>query len=304
MLLRVATAPAFRPCRPLSGREFGKHARRGFPFSRAAGFAPARWTSSEAIKPTSILPWHFVTKDWVRAILPYKGYAAYSLLSCGFMLTDVLALRFSLAVGYSLLTAYHLLQLSPLKIPLAGSLFFSLVNLYIGMKIYVDGFVALSEEEMQIYEKYFESSMSEREFKRVLEQGELLTTTVDEHILIRGEPNESLYMIIDGKAEVELDTDINGETMVIAEPCGSMLGEITCLGVAKVATATVTVTPGCRYLRWKSFAEMRNHLQREPAVLRALEVMIAKELATKLHRQTEMWVNERSVARRVTERIR
>ena len=63
-------------------------------------------------------------------VRPYLGNVAYAALAGGFLMTDIFPLRLLLVGGYSGLVSYHILQRTPMRIPLRWSAFFVAVNSY------------------------------------------------------------------------------------------------------------------------------------------------------------------------------
>lgn len=237
--------------------------------------------------PTPVLPLALVQKESVKSALPFLGNLAYMMLGMGFVMTDILWLRLTLAGGYLVLMSFHALQVRPLRIPMFGSIFFVFVNLSFGAKVFMQRYSHLDEVQAPIYKEHFEDDgMTRHEFKTLIRAGEVRLATERMDLVRMGEPHQFLVLILDGEVEV-----IIGEEMVVKVRSPSMIGEISFLSPGLAASATAAVLPGCRYVIWNR-EELYKALDNEPSTKHALEIkighMIAKDLGRKLAGTSQM----------------
>jgi len=221
-----------------------------------------------------MLPMGVVADARVQGALPWIGRIAYMTLAGGFLMTDIFWLRCLLTTGYISLTGYHLFQLRPLRIPLAGSLVFFFVNSTMAMWIFRERFMTLDAEEAEIYAEHFESTISIPDFKTLMSHGNVLRAK-DRRELVQAGQVADLFLILEGRAEVILE---NGETFFIEKQ--GLLGEVSFVN-GGVASATAVATPGCRYIVWPR-QRLNRELLTEPSLQKGLELKIGRELMRKL----------------------
>lgn len=198
-------------------------------------------------------------------------------------MTDLLWLRLLLVGGYSGLVCYHGFQQRPLRIPLAGSFFFVIVNSVMIVQIFQERFVHLTEDEENIYKEHFELAMSASDFKKLVSYGEVINAEGRQQLVTRGEPAD-LVFIIEGVVEVE----VSDEVKIHADKAG-LIGE--CFMSGEGAAASCFSTKGCRYIIWNG-QQLHNTLRNDPALRHGLESKIGHELLRKLGNTTEQLVRD------------
>ena len=167
-----------------------------------------------------------------------------------------------------------------LWLPLRWNAFYVTVNAFYVARLVAERWIDLSAEERSIYTKFgFDEVMDESDFQRLIRRAHVETVSERTTVMVRGEPNEQLILLLDGAAELEL-----GEEGVIVARRGAMLGEVSFLHDLPVS-ATVTLPAGCRYVRWDR-AELGAGA-RFDAARRGLELAISRQLSLKLVRTTE-----------------
>jgi len=130
------------------------------------------------------------------------GHAAYGALACGFLCTDIFALRCLLVGGYSGLVAFHALQQQPLRIPLRWSLFFVSINLSMVVKLILDEWEpTLSDEEEAMHVASF-ASLSRQQFKKLLDTGERVTFPAGTNLTEESVSCPKLLFILHGTADM------------------------------------------------------------------------------------------------------
>eukprot|EP00443_Scrippsiella_acuminata_P071839 CAMPEP_0115437154 /NCGR_PEP_ID=MMETSP0271-20121206/34586_1 /TAXON_ID=71861 /ORGANISM="Scrippsiella trochoidea, Strain CCMP3099" /LENGTH=218 /DNA_ID=CAMNT_0002862749 /DNA_START=175 /DNA_END=831 /DNA_ORIENTATION=+ len=196
------------------------------------------------------------------------------MLAGGFLMTDIFWLRCLLTSGYITLTTYHLLQLRPLRIPLAGSLVFFVVNSGMALWIFKERFMTLDAEEASIYAEHFESTMSILDFKTLMSYGRIVSAKDPTELMKVGQ-NADLILVLEGRAQVLLD---EGKSFFIERQ--GLLGEVSFVN-GGVASATAVAMPGCRYIVWSREC-LNRELINEPSLQKGLELKIGRELMHKL----------------------
>mmetsp|Transcript_93730 Transcript_93730/g.180872 ORF Transcript_93730/g.180872 Transcript_93730/m.180872 type:complete len:424 (+) Transcript_93730:49-1320(+) len=226
--------------------------------------------------PTPVLPLNLVQKPAIQRPLPILGQMAYVMLSAGFMMTDILVLRTTLAFGYMLLTGYHIFQLRPLRVPLVGSFVFVLVNLYFGFCIYLDRQVHLTEEEHDIYDRHFASVMQDHEFEKLLRAGEHVQLSERSRLVASGDVHKKLFFILKGTATASFSDESH-----LRLQAGTFIGEGAFIsGNAPKSRSSVDAAAGCLYLCW-DLDRLSSLATACPAVQRALFVKVGSQLANK-----------------------
>jgi len=208
--------------------------------------------------------------------LPMLGNFAYLTLASGFMMTDVFGLRCLLALGYISLTAYHAFQLRPLRIPLAGSLFFVLVNTYFGATIYLERQVNLTEEERDIFDTHFSTYVHDYEFQKIIRRAQVIHASERTRLIQIGDVHENLYYILDGEAVVTF-----ADTRPVHVGGGEFIGYGSFILKPGKSRSSVDALPGCRYVCW-NLGEFRASLAKDGRARRGLEVKIGRKVARKL----------------------
>lgn len=212
-----------------------------------------------------------------QPVVPLIGNVAYVALAGGFLMTDVLLLRLLLSFGYGTLVIFHSLQLNPLKIPLGGSVFFVIVNLYFTFKIFQERQVNLTPEEQAMYQDFFNEDLADHEFQHIIRKGEVRTATEETKIVTKGELQTHLYFVLDGHIDIKI-----GEESHVHVKAEEFVGEGSFIGEIHKARADAFAMPGCKYVQW-DLKTLKKQLGEEPHAQRALEVKIGRELAHKLH---------------------
>lgn len=212
----------------------------------------------------------------VQKALPMIGNMAYIALAGGFLMTDVLLLRCLLAFGYGTLVCFHGLQLFPLRIPLAGSIFFVVVNTYFAFRIFLERQVHLSPEEWAIHAEFF-SDMAPYEFEHIVRLGEIKTCSEKTQLVTKDELQTHLVFILDGQVDISIAGDSH-----VSVGKAEFVGEGSFIGENHKARACAHAMPGCRYIIWE-LETLKKQLCEEPHAQQALEVKIGRELAHKLH---------------------
>jgi len=227
--------------------------------------------------PTPVLPLAVVQHTAVRAVLPLIGNVAYVALAGGFLMTDVLLLRVLLSFGYGTLVVFHSLQLNALRIPLAGSVFFVIVNVYFAVNIYLARRVDLTPEEKSIHEEFFAQDMADHEFQHIIRRGSIETAKEKTKIITKGKMQTHVLFILDGHVDIVIGDD--SHVRVHKE---EFVGEGSFVGDVHEARADAFAMPGCKYIIWELDA-IKKELAAEPHAQRALGVKMGRELAHKLH---------------------
>lgn len=160
-----------------------------------------------AVRSKAILPLRIVETQLVKSVLPIIGNVAYVSIASGFLMTDFLALRAMLVVGYSGLVGYHLLHRAPLRIPLLWSGVFAAVNAAYAAQLYAERWPSgLTEDDLELHQQHFDR-LSRREFKELLELAERRTLPDGAVLTREREQGKPLYFVERGQAYISYEGD-------------------------------------------------------------------------------------------------
>lgn len=221
-----------------------------------------------------LLPKSIVQNSTVKKSLPTLGNISYGALASGFLLQDMLYLRSVVALAYCGIASFHALQERPLRIPFAWSALFAGINIFFAGCLWKEQFIWLGEEEQHIYDQHFSSVMSTADFEQLIQVGQFASAEEKLDVIKKGQI-ANIVLVISGSAEVTV-----GEGVVVVVQRPGLLGESSYLR-GSVATKTVSVLPGSRYVVWERSA-LKTLEQRKPSVQKALELMMGRELSRKL----------------------
>jgi len=167
-------------------------------------------------------------------------------------------------------------------VPLAGSFFFVLVNLYFGISIFLDRQVHLTKEERSIYDRHFSRVMQDHEFEKLLRAGELVQVSERTRLLSAGGTHESLFLILSGTATVSFSDQSH-----LRLQAGAFIGEGAFIsGTTVKSRSSMDAGAGCRFLRW-DLDRLSALATACPAAQRALHVKVGSQLAHKWDEATE-----------------
>jgi CRP-like cAMP-binding protein len=216
--------------------------------------------------PATIYDQLFVSQNIVHV-----GALLYLL---GFLFRDQLVLRGLVILGDLVYILYF--YFAP-DIPLWGGIFwsalFTIVNIVMIWFIYLDEVqFSLPAQERKLFDLLVD--LTPGQFRTFLKAGRQTVATSPVVITRENEPLNQLYFVTDGKVTI----DKGGNRMV--SEAKTFIGEIAFL-LARPATATVTLEPGCHYCVWDSKA-LRSVLNGNAALKMALSAALNRKLAEKV----------------------
>ena len=173
---------------------------------KASQKAAATHAASHPTAGTAVLPLRVVESPTVKSVLPALGHAAYISLSCGFLMTDILALRTMLVGGYSGLVLFHALHPRPLRIPLGWSAVFVVVNAGMACMLASERLgLGMSDADEALYQEAF-SLLTRGQFRRLL--GEARAVEYADGVALTRErvACAKVYFILDGEVTLYLGT--------------------------------------------------------------------------------------------------
>ena len=192
----------------------------------------------------------------------------------GFLFRDQLVLRGLIILGDLVYILYF--YFAP-EIPLWGGIFwsatFTAVNLVMIWFIYLDEVqFSLPAHERKLFELLVD--LTPGQFRTFLKAGRQEVAALPLVITRENEPLDKLYFVTDGKVTI----DKGGRRMV--SEAKTFIGEIAFL-LARPATATVTLEPGCHYGVWDS-KTLHGLLNGNAALKLALSSALNRKLAEKV----------------------
>lgn len=192
----------------------------------------------------------------------------------GLLMRDQLKLRALVLVGNGLYAIYFLVA-PPL--PLWDAMFWStamgtanfvMIVIIWRSRQHFD----IDEHALQVFAAL--ESMEPGEFRRLMALGRVRQTLVPLELTRLGEMPERLYFVTAGTIVV----DRPDRSVRLERP--TFIGEVAFM-LGTPATASVTLSPGGRYVRWDSDA-LRALLKHEPRIQQCFERAFSRDLATKL----------------------
>lgn len=192
----------------------------------------------------------------------------------GFVFKDQVVMRGLLVTGSLTYVAYYLLAPDT---PLWGGIFwsgvFAVTNITMVIILLRDRRIGqLDDDEGRLFAML--DGFSPGEFRRLVAMAE--RGTADDALVVtrQDEPLEALYFITTGGVVVRKGED----EKYVAAPV--FIGEVAFL-LSRPASATVTLTPGTRYLHWQS-AQLRSLWLRSPSLRVAFSEALNRDMAAKV----------------------
>jgi hypothetical protein len=204
------------------------------------------------------------------------GHASFALIAVSFLVKDILWLRVLSVVASVAGIAYNYVVPSPpLWIVIYWNVFFLAINLtQITLILRERRGIEFTEEEKEIYETIF-WGFAPFEYMKLLRIGEWKQAEPGDILAVQGEEVDSIMLIYNGLAEVEVDG-----AKVAELKDGNLVGEMSYFTGGR-ATATVRVLQPTRYLSWKKKA-MDALSNRNPSMQATLRAVLSIDLAKKL----------------------
>jgi hypothetical protein len=204
------------------------------------------------------------------------GHASFALIAMSFLVKDILWLRVLSVVASVAGIAYiYVVPSPPLWIVIYWNIFFLAINLtQIALILRERRGIEFTEEEKEIYETIF-WGFAPFEYMKLLRIGEWKQAAPGDILAVQGEEVDSIMLIYNGLAEVEVDG-----AKVAELKDGNLVGEMSYFTGGR-ATATVRVLQPTRYLSWKKKA-MDALSNRNPSMQATLRAVLSIDLAKKL----------------------
>jgi hypothetical protein len=209
--------------------------------------------------------------------LDYFIHAANILLIAAYSVRDILWLRV-LAVASSLAAMpYFLLQPTPLWPAFGWSVLFTAINIYQTWCLIVERRpVKLTAEEEEVRTLVF-PNLPPKKALQVIGIGTWATASPGERLIERGQPSESIALIVSGRVRV------THEARLLAElGPGEIVGSALLLSGARAEIDAVTAE-ATRTLRWNA-GTLEKYLDANPETRNLFQRHLARDLAGKVER--------------------
>ena len=192
----------------------------------------------------------------------------------GFVFKDQVVMRGLLVCGSITYVLYYLLAPDT---PLWGGIFwssvFAITNITMVIVLLRDRRIGhLDDDEGRLFAVL--DGFSPGEFRRLVAMAERGSADQPSVVTEQGAPLETLYFITSGGVVVKKGED----EKFVAAPV--FIGEVAFL-LSRPASATVTLNPGSRYLRWQS-ARLRGLWLRSPSLRVAFSEALNRDMAAKV----------------------
>lgn len=213
-----------------------------------------------------------MVESWIAAISLVHIAAAVQI--AGFLVRDQFLLRALILIGTILYIAYYYIEPDiPLWDAIACAVLMGAANLYTMMQLTLDRRPTLfAEEDLAVYRVL--PRVSPGEFRRLVAIAERSTVSAPMEITREGTIPEYLYYLIEGNFTLDKKT----RSQQLSAP--TFLGEIAYM-LNQPASATVTLDPGARYIRWKA-SDLKALASRNDLLGNALEFAFNRDLAAKV----------------------
>jgi CRP-like cAMP-binding protein len=192
----------------------------------------------------------------------------------GFLFRNQLILRLLVLGGDCVYILYY--YFAP-EVPLWGAIFwssmFTVVNVVMIWRIFMDEMQSsLQAHERKLFDLLVD--LTPGQFRKFVAAGRQEVTASPLVITRENEPLDQLYFISEGRVTIE-----KGGHRLVSD-AKTFIGEIAFL-LARPATATVTLEPGCQYCVWESKA-LRSVLHGNAELKNALSAAMNRKLAEKV----------------------
>lgn len=191
-----------------------------------------------------------------------------------YLFRDQVRLRFMVIIGQMLFMIFYMSQATgPLWEPVFWNGLIAATNvlmIFVILRERSPGRLTADERKLM---NHFQG-LTPGELRRALRLAEWVTAEDTTTIIERGQSPDCVYFLLEGRAEV------NRHDRSFDVTQGVFLGEISHL-LQRPATATVTVQPGTRYLRWRGEA-LTALMDKNISVDRAFRSLFNRDLATKV----------------------
>jgi hypothetical protein len=213
----------------------------------------------------------------MASYVDYFIHAANVLMLAAYSVRDILWLRV-LAVASALAAMpYFLLQPTPLWAAFGWSVLFTGINLFQTWRLIVERRpVKLTAEEDEVRALVF-PDLPPKKVLQVIGVGTWASPSPGEQLIARGQPLESIALIVRGRVQVTQEGRPLGELGP-----GEIVGSALLLSGAR-AEIDAVITEAARIIRWNA-ATLDKYLDANPEARNLFQRHLARDLAVKLER--------------------
>ena len=217
------------------------------------------------------------------SVLPieYIGHLAYTLGILSFLLKEMLWLRAITILSATLCIVFNYFAASePMWVPIYWNAALAGVNIFqIAVLLLERQEVFLNEKEKWLHSHVF-SNFTPGEFRRLLKAAESRSPQNGKTLIIEGDEDGDLLLIIRGTCSVDLSEDFKAPLNI-----GDFVGEMGLL-TGKAASATVIAQEDVEYLAWKR-STLQRLLNRTPSLQAAMRHTLSYHLTEKITRMSQ-----------------
>jgi len=174
------------------------------------------------------------------------------------------------------MVSFHSFQYRPLRIPLAASVFYVILNTALAVKIFMERQVSLTKDEKDIHDEFFKEDMVDYEFEKIIRAGVVKSVDKPEVILKAGDMHENLFFVLVGRMQVTFADESHAYINK-----SEFMGEGSFIGKPHKSRSTVHALADCKYVQW-DLEKLQALCAKDPNARRAVEVKVGRELAHKL----------------------
>ncbi|WP_298492723.1 cyclic nucleotide-binding domain-containing protein [uncultured Maritimibacter sp.] len=207
---------------------------------------------------------------WIALLV----YAAFFFDLFGFLARDELWLRLLMLAASALyLVYYYSVADRPLWDAIITNAVLAGANLIMICVVVLERTtLAMPQETAALYRRF--PMLTPGQFRRLLKLGEAHDPEAPVVLTEAGAPVEHLFYVVDGSVEIEK----SGRASAL--PAGVFIGELAFL-TGQSASATVSVKPGTRYIRWDT-ATLRRAMDRSEKFKVAMSAQFNTDLVAKV----------------------
>jgi hypothetical protein len=207
-------------------------------------------------------------------------HAANILVLLAYSARDILWLRLFAIAASLIAMPYFILQPRPLWPSVAWGSVFIVINTFRSWRLMIERRpVKLTVEEQQVQLLMFRN-LPPRKVLQIVSIGTWINSQPGDHLIERGKPVRSIFLVLSGKVEVSQEGQVLGFLKA-----GDLVGSALLLSGA-VAEVDAITREEAQLLRWE-LGTLERFINADPETRHALRRHLARDLAGKLHRLGE-----------------
>ena len=219
--------------------------------------------------------------EYLPPLITIIFFSANIIYCIAYAVRDIFWLRILTIVAAALTYPYFYLQTEPLWSAIFWQSAFLIINLINVIALFIERRPMDLEPEMEKLHDMTFKEFTSRQMMSLIDVGQRKTIQESGQLLVEGQPNEKLYLIINGLFKV--DSSARGHISYLKD--GTFAGELSYM-TGKEASATVTVLEETDYIEWHT-EDLQIFLKKKERYRKLLGTVLSADLITKLYSTTE-----------------